>query len=192
MHDFISLDNRISNTIRSVESTRFLRPLAIFLAHSADPWFCIIMLAFLWLAGNRYWKERALVMIAGTVLIAAIVFVVKYTVRRRRPDGNWGTIYRLTNPHSFPSGHAARCFMLSVLGWCLGPTWLGWILFIWAILVSLARVGMGVHYISDTLAGGLLGIITALVTFYLFLNYQQYLWNTFPYLPLADLAYLCG
>jgi len=86
------------------------------------------------------------------------VMSIKFVVRRRRPEGEWGGIYRATDPHSFPSGHAARAFLIAVLVIGLGPAWLAVTLCIWAPLVSLARVAMGVHYVSDVVAGALLGI----------------------------------
>ena len=85
--------------------------------------------------------------------------VIKFTVRRRRPEGEWGQIYRSTDPHSFPSGHAARSTMLAVVAVGLGPLWLGLALLIWAPLVGLARIILGVHYPSDILAGMVLGLI---------------------------------
>ena len=45
----------------------------------------------------------------------------------------------------------------------LGPGWLAVALWVWAPLVALARVAMGVHYLSDVLAGALLGILVALL-----------------------------
>ena len=88
---------------------------------------------------------------------------IKFSVRRRRPQGEWGGIYRNTDPHSFPSGHAARSFMIAVLASGLGPTWLAIVLWIWAPLVSLARVAMGVHYFSDILAGIVVGLVVGLI-----------------------------
>jgi undecaprenyl-diphosphatase len=61
--------------------------------------------------------------------------------------------------HSFPSGHAARSTMLAVIGVGLGPLWLGLALLIWAPLVGLARIILGVHYPSDVLAGMVFGLI---------------------------------
>ena len=154
--------------MRSVERSTWLRPPAILLAHSADPWTSMAGLFLLWFFGDTTWRHLALVFIAGTLITAGFVFTIKYTVRRRRPPGEWGAIYRITNPHSFPSGHAARCMMLAVLGWALAPAWLGWLFFIWAILVAWARVGMGVHYLSDIVAGASLGLFTGLVTLALY------------------------
>jgi undecaprenyl-diphosphatase len=53
--------------------------------------------------------------------------------------------------------------MLAVLFFFLGPAWLAGILLIWAPLVSLARVAMGVHFLSDVLAGALLGVVIGLL-----------------------------
>ena len=88
---------------------------------------------------------------------------IKFLVRRRRPEGEWGGIYRNTDPHSFPSGHAARSFLIAVLATGLSPVGLASALWIWAPLVALARVAMGVHYISDIVAGAVFGLIIALI-----------------------------
>lgn len=104
-----------------------------------------------------------MVEIGGISLLAALVLGIKFIVRRRRPEGDWGSIYRNTDPHSFPSGHAARAFLIAVVGAALGPTWLGILLWIWAPSVALARVAMGVHYVSDILAGAILGIFVAII-----------------------------
>ena len=49
--------------------------------------------------------------------------------------------------------------MLVVVGFWLGPAWLGWVLLVWAPLVTLARVAMGVHYLSDVVIGALFGLL---------------------------------
>ena len=116
-----------------------------------------------WLTGNTFWMRWPVYELFWISLLAALVMALKFTIRRRRPEGEWGAIYRNTDPHSFPSGHAARAFLIAVIASFLGPTWLALILWIWAPLVSLARVAMGVHYISDVLAGAIVGIAVAWV-----------------------------
>ena len=159
----LELDARLSNQMRVAEKPGALRAIAVFFAHSGDSWFWAIGLFTLWLSGNSFWKEWAVVQLAGISLLAALVLLIKFRVRRSRPEGDWGGIYRNTDPHSFPSGHAARAFLIAVLATGLGPSWLAALLWIWAPLVSLARVAMGVHYVSDVLAGGALGILCALL-----------------------------
>ena len=99
----------------------------------------------------------------GIWSLAALVMVIKFLVRRKRPEGEWGGIYRNTDPHSFPSGHAARAYLIAVVASALAPAWLAALLWIWAPLVALARVAMGVHYVSDVVAGAALGIAIALI-----------------------------
>jgi undecaprenyl-diphosphatase len=153
------LDDRFAESSQAKDQSGFIRALAVVLAHSGDSWFWLIGLGLLWWLGTDYWKQLALVMIIGIGVTALIVLVIKFTVRRRRPQGEWGKIYRSTDPHSFPSGHAARSTMLAVIMLGLGPLWLGLFLLLWAPLVGMARIILGVHYPSDILAGMALGIL---------------------------------
>jgi undecaprenyl-diphosphatase len=153
----IELDARLTERMRIAEKPGALRILAAILAHSGDSWFWLAGLGLLWWLGTDYWKRELLILIVSILVTALVVFAVKLLVRRKRPEGEWGRFYRQTDPHSFPSGHAARAMMLAVVMLGLGSLWLGLLLLFWAPLVGLARVAMGVHYISDVLAGILLG-----------------------------------
>jgi membrane-associated phospholipid phosphatase len=163
LENLLTLDATYSDRLKVAENPGLLRSLAGFIAHSGDSWFWLLGLAILWFFGNTYWKQLALVMIAGIILTAGIVFAIKFSVRRRRPEGEWGAIYRKTDPHSFPSGHATRAVMLALVAIGLGPGWFGLVMAIWAPLVVLARVAMGVHYLSDVIAGAILGLGIGLV-----------------------------
>jgi undecaprenyl-diphosphatase len=153
------LDDRFAGSSQAKEQPGFIRAVAVVLAHSGDSWFWVVGLGLVWWLGTDYWKRLALVMIIGIVITALVVLLIKFTVRRSRPEGEWGRIYRSTDPHSFPSGHAARSAMLTVLALGSGPIWLGLLLLVWAPLVGLARIILGVHYPSDVLAGMALGIV---------------------------------
>jgi undecaprenyl-diphosphatase len=155
----IELDRSYSERLRIAEKPGAIRTAAVILAHSGDSWFWLAGLGIVWLLGNTYWKHLATVMIIAILITAGVVFIIKFTVRRSRPQGEWGKFYRSTDPHSFPSGHAVRSMMLAVIMLGLGPFWLGLILIVWAPLVGLARVAMGVHYLSDVVAGMILGIV---------------------------------
>ena len=114
--------------------------------------------------------------------MAAFVLTLKFSFKRRRPDGDWGDIYRSTDPHSFPSGHATRAFLLGTMGILLGPAWAAALLVILAPLVALGRVAMGVHYLSDILVGAVLGILGGILGFALYpAIYMWYLgWSNYP------------
>jgi undecaprenyl-diphosphatase len=159
----INADAKLSQKMRVAEKPGALRTIAVFFAHSGDSWFWAVALIVLWAAGNSFWKEWAVVQLIGISGLAVLVLCIKFLVRRKRPEGEWGGIYRNTDPHSFPSGHAARSFMIAVVASGLGPVGVAILLWVWAPLVALARVAMGVHYVSDIVAGAILGIVVALI-----------------------------
>ncbi len=162
IRSLLQTDARLSAQLRLTEKPGPLRRLAIFLAHSGDSWFWGIGLVMVWFLGDALWKREAVWMVIGIAVTAVVAQSLKWLFRRQRPPGEWGAIYRATDPHSFPSGHAARVAMLAVLGFALGPLWFALLLLIWAPLVALARVAMGVHYLSDIAAGALLGLAVGL------------------------------
>jgi undecaprenyl-diphosphatase len=175
LESILELDARLSSQMRVAEKPGALRAIAVVFAHSGDSWFWALGLVVLWLSSGSFWKEWAVVQFASISLLAALVLVIKFRVRRRRPEGEWGRIYRFTDPHSFPSGHAARAFLIATIAMGLGPAWLAIILWIWAPLVSLARVAMGVHYLSDIVAGAFLGIVVALIGLQVYLPIFNFL-----------------
>jgi undecaprenyl-diphosphatase len=159
----LELDARLSDQLRVAEKPGVLRSLAAFLAHSGDSWFWAAALIILWFLSDPIWKRLEVVEFFGIAGLAGVVLAIKFIVRRERPQGDWGGIYRNTDPHSFPSGHAARAFLIAALATALAPVWVTVVLWVWAPLVALARVSMGVHYLSDVVAGAILGMLVALI-----------------------------
>jgi len=150
--------------LRVAEKPGFLRNIAVLFALSGDSWFWAGALILSWFSSNSAWKQWEAVEFVGIAGLAGVVLAIKFMVRRQRPQGEWGVIYRSTDPHSFPSGHAARACLIAIVASALAPTtWLILLLWIWAPLVGLARVAMGVHYVSDILVGAILGILVALI-----------------------------
>ena len=164
MEKLLELDRRWSARISFSNRPPAVRAIGALFAHSGDSWFWGAGLVAVWLLGDVFWKEWALVLFIGIFVTATIVIALKFLIRRQRPEGEWGAIYRRTDPHSFPSGHAARATMLAVLVVGMGPALLVPIMLIWAPLVTLSRVAMDLHYLSDAVAGAALGILVGLAT----------------------------
>lgn len=163
LRSILELDARLSGQMRVAEKPGALRSIAVFFAHSGDSWFWGAALIVAWFLSNSSWKQWEAVEFLGISLLAALVMAIKFLVRRRRPEGEWGGIYRNTDPHSFPSGHAARSFLIATLALGVVPGWFTVILWVWAPLVAVARVAMGVHYLSDVVAGAALGVVCGLI-----------------------------
>lgn len=182
LKSILQLDAGLSNKLRVAEKPGALRSFAVFFAHSGDSWFWGLGLIAVWWFGDSAWKQWGIVMLAGISALVLLVMPLKFIIRRKRPEGEWGGIYRNTDPHSFPSGHAARAFMIAVIALSLGPGWVAWLLWIWAPLVALARVAMGVHYVSDIVAGFAVGILMGLVVLQVYQPFLMWLTSSIPLL----------
>mgnify|MGYP006281694477 CR=1 FL=1 len=152
-------DQQFSRRIRISEERLGYHRAASFFAHSADSWYWIGGLAALWVFGPPGWKSTTALLLVSIFLTAVLVLILKFTVRRPRPEGLWGDFYRRSDPHSFPSGHAARAALLTAIMLVEGPLWLGGLMILWAGLVNYSRIALGVHYLSDILAGTALGLL---------------------------------
>ena len=154
-----NLDVSFTKKLCVVDRPGKLRAISKILAHSGDSWYWGIGLLCIWLWGNSSWKEWALLLLSSIIVTATIVLTLKFTIRRKRPSGTWGKIYRQTDPHSFPSGHAARAGVLIGITYWIGPDWIKMIMLVYSPLMAIARISMGVHYLSDVIAGFLLGML---------------------------------
>lgn len=158
-----SLDASLTAPLVLPEHPRAARLCALGLAHSGDMPIWIVLLACAWFFGDDAWKLRAVVTFAGLALVEIVVIGLKMIVRRRRPPGTEGMIYRRTDPFSFPSGHAARAVLLSLLALQMGPAAVFVVIVLWSPLMVLSRIAIGIHYVLDVIAGGLLGAFLTLV-----------------------------
>ncbi len=115
------------------------------------------------------WQARswlpAVLGVSGLVGVGVVLVTAKVVVGRIRPP-SWIAVIT-EDGFSFPSGHATGSFAVAVLvSWMLGH----WVFrgrvaraMVWAIalaaagLVGFSRVYLGVHYVSDVVAGAFLG-----------------------------------
>ncbi|HZU85856.1 MAG TPA: phosphatase PAP2 family protein [Anaerolineaceae bacterium] len=177
--NLVELDKRLTAKLRLGPEHNARWKAAAFLAHSGDSWFWVAGLILVWLLNTEpVWHNRAAMIAVAVVGLAVLVLAIKFLVRRQRPEGEWGAIYRATDPHSFPSGHAARAMLLAVMACGLGPWWLAALLVIWMPFVSLSRVNTGLHYVSDVVVGAALGLVCGILA----LQLQPLVMQWFPFL----------
>lgn len=170
------LDTRISDKLRLREEQSFLKRIFSLLAHSGDSWYIEIVLFIIWLLSDGLARTVS-AYFAGSVIIQALIVIgIKFLIKRERPQGAWGDIYRKTDPHSFPSGHAARAFMLAFLSFGFNMPILGVVILFWGICLSIARVSLGVHFLIDIIAGWGIGILLGI----LMLSLRPFFFGLFP------------
>ena len=157
------IDQRLTPTIAAARERGPLRTVALAIAHSGDIYIWAALLVAAWLLGDHAWRVRAVVACAGLALAEVVVILVKMAVRRQRPPGDAGAIYRRADPYSFPSGHAARAMLLCILAGVLGPAWAFWAILVWGPIMVASRVAIAIHYVLDVAGGLVLGVALAAV-----------------------------
>lgn len=179
----------LAGDVRTGEGLAFDQAVMGAMHHLASPWLTAVMrlvtdsgsapvIIALSLGLGLYWRRRAGGRVESILLFATLVGsvavgqVLKALFARPRPHlfpwltaaGGW----------SFPSGHTLTAVIMSgLLAWLVGRRLSGWqrvVLWtgaaLWAGLVGLSRVYLGVHYPSDVLASLAVGSLCLLVALY--------------------------
>ena len=125
-------------------------------------WFGAILVpvggAIALLIARKRWS--ALYFVLASALSAGLVQVLKAVFGRARPE--WMLIP--LDSASFPSGHVANAATVAVvLGLLVGRAWVWVSGAAWVVLMLLSRTYLGVHWLSDTLGGVLLGAAVAVI-----------------------------
>ncbi len=109
-------------------------------------------------------RQLGLAMVVANIISHLPVQVLKRLVARARPADSNGVplaTVALPDPFSFPSGHAAAATAVAVTA-SLAYPWVAPLVLPLAFLVALSRVTLRVHYLSDVVAGAILGLGGAL------------------------------
>ena len=123
-------------------------------------WLCVCVAGMCW---PRYRRTVELCMIA--LLFATVLGegILKRIFRRQRPYVTHGPV-KLTIPtpssFSFPSGHMASSIACARILSLINP-WIAVLAYGYAFLMGLSRVYLKAHYVTDVVAGGLIGLVCA-------------------------------
>lgn len=140
-----------------------------FLAETTTKVVVTAVVALVLLKVLKRWLEP-MVLVVSLVIEAAAFIVVTTVVGRERPN-----VPRLDDSpvgSSFPSGHtaaaAAYLAIVVVVFWHTRKRWVRCIAVVVGalvpVIVALSRMYRGMHYLSDTVAGAILGIAAVVLT----------------------------
>ncbi|NVJ59465.1 MAG: phosphatase PAP2 family protein [Gammaproteobacteria bacterium] len=121
----------------------------------------LTVLYFDTLSGSQFFQTTLL---AFTINVSSYL-ILKNTIKRDRPAEKIATFKSLIQPSdkfSFPSGHTAAAFVFASMFFMFYGLW-SISFFIFAFLVGLSRILLGVHYPGDIAAGAFLGIMSSAI-----------------------------
>ena len=163
-------DSSILLWIQDNVRSDFLTPIVKVITHLGDKgilWI-LVTLALLWYYKTRKLGVRCMVsMVIGLVITNLIL---KNWVARIRPYEliqGLECIVKKADDYSFPSGHTTNSLACAWVIFRRAPKKWGVPALILAILISLSRLYVGIHYPTDVLGGVVIGICSAVLAMWL-------------------------
>jgi undecaprenyl-diphosphatase len=130
-------------------------------------WYSLMAL-MLWMDQDRAWLPVCHMALAG--LVGTLIYKwLKIRTLRPRPFNVHQQISLRSVPldqFSFPSGHTLHAVIFSMIAIHYYPM-LATALIPLTILIGLSRPILGLHYPSDVLVGGFIGILISTISFYI-------------------------
>ncbi len=170
---FLAIDYPILQSFQAIFLHPFLDPIMLLITLFGNPltWFFIASMVYL------YGKEREGFHLMNLVMFSVVLIgAFKEFFHRPRPLDSVVRVLAIEpiSRFSFPSGHAT--IIASVLGYyathkkkifALG-------LLILTILVAFSRMYLGVHFLTDLIAGMILGIVVGFANREIFKRFQKH------------------
>jgi undecaprenyl-diphosphatase len=155
-----SRDHRVMRQMNRWRAPRWFRIWMILSTRLGDGWlwYGLGLILLEWGGPQRY----AAVGAAGSAaLVGVLVFkALKHLSHRMRPcqfePHCWSKVLP-PDKFSFPSGHTMTAFSVVLALSYFYPTLEGMLLFV-ALSIAVSRVALGMHFLSDVLAGMVLGV----------------------------------
>jgi undecaprenyl-diphosphatase len=152
-------DHTLMRRVHRWHAPRWIRVWMVCATRGGDGWLWYALgLAILWLGGNRRFAAIGAAALAAAVGIAAFLNLKKATGRKRPcalEPHCWATLLP-PDQFSFPSGHTITAFAVAVSVSLIYPELAAGLLFC-ALSVAASRIVLGMHFLSDVLAGAGLG-----------------------------------
>ena len=149
----------------------WLHRVLVTFVRSGDGWGWVLLSLFMFLLLPA---ERVLFLIGQAFvslsLSLPLYWFLKATIRRARPFVLFKSVAARVPPldtYSFPSGHTMNNMAIAS-AMAFHIPWLWPIALVMPLSLGLLRVLYGVHFVSDIVGGAVIGLLVALVAFFLY------------------------
>lgn len=162
----VELEGPILLWIQEYVRNDLLTPGVTFLTHLGDAGFIWIVLTVLCLVFAKTRRNGILMLFSLLLNFLANNMILKNLLARARPYEVVEGLHRIIeaqSDYSFPSGHTGCSFSVAVVMFLMFPRKVGVPAMIFAVLLSLSRLYVGVHFPTDVLGGAVIGTAAALV-----------------------------
>lgn len=136
----------------------------------------LLVVRYLWWVkhANDTYKYWAFYVMTSAAVVSLVALFIQEVVEKSRPEGYIGNADLLIMDHlptaPFPSDHASVWFAVAMATILRAKKndiktllYIGYALFVWAIIMSFARVGVGIHRPTDVIAWCVLWCLIAFV-----------------------------
>ena len=156
-------DQRLMIRINGWRAPRWMQLWMICATRGGDGWLWYAMAAVVaLLGGSLRWHALAVAGLAGGSGIGVFLWL-KRAFRRRRPCSLqphcWSTLLP-PDQFSFPSGHTITAFAIAVSLGFFYPGIMAGLMFC-AVSIAVSRILLGMHFLSDVIAGAGIGALLA-------------------------------
>jgi undecaprenyl-diphosphatase len=165
-----SNDHRLMRRVHRWRAPRWFRMLMIIATRGGDGWLWYVLAGILLVFGGAH-RFAAIGAGASAAMSGIFVFrTLKHASRRKRPceiePHCWATMLP-PDLYSFPSGHSITAFGVATAIGLFYPDLQGCLLAA-AFLIAGSRIILGMHFLSDVLAGSALGVLLGVSSFHIF------------------------
>ena len=165
-----SSDHRLMRRVHRWRAPRWFRILMIVATRGGDGWLWYGLGLILLVYGGE--QRFTAIGAAGSSAVAGIFLfrALKHTSRRKRPceiEPHCWAFVLPPDKYSFPSGHSITAFAVAVTLGLFYP-FLQPCLLALALLIAASRIVLGMHFLSDVIAGSALGAALGFASFYVF------------------------
>ncbi len=166
-------DHRVMHRMNQWKAPRWIRFWMLAATRMGDGWLWYCLAAMVLVAGGASRFAAVGASMCAALAGVAVFKALKTLSRRQRPcqlePHCWAKILP-PDQFSFPSGHTMTAFSIALVVSFFYPTLEGPMYFL-AISIAVSRIVLGMHFLSDVLAGAVLGSALGIMSIVVFASY---------------------